>query len=299
MIECTYTDHEIERDHATLASASEHLRRLGRRDLLLTCHRVEAYDTTVNDFPLRDSGLQLEKIVGTDAAFDRLARIAAGTKSQIIGEWPIRNQVHDFVGGLPEGRTKDLGEAALQVADSVRSEENFYSPDHATIALQVLQKEAHARLLVVFGAGMLGQNLVRTHKQLGFDSALLITRNKKKARRKLRGVEGCHVQNIDRPKMFLPKDSCHVVVASTHLAEPYLSTVRTMVGLLNCGPIVDVCGESIFFDEDGHISLEGPTMRDFIQRFNSQMEAKRKSVEAKIALAKNETVRSLENKWKF
>jgi glutamyl-tRNA reductase len=292
-----YVDHESETNHDVLAHESERLRKEGHPDLLITCHRVEKYGESVEGLPLLDKSLKGVEVSGTRAVFERLANIAAGTKSQIIGEWPIFEQVRTYLAEPDQsGKVSDLGQEALKAAHTARREVNFYSPDHATIALNSIRQDAKAKLLLVFGAGMVGMNLARTHSALGFDEMVLVTRNKKKARKTLKGVSGCKVLSLEEISKVDLHGKCNVVVASTNLSS-HGESISSLVADLNCGSVIDVCGESLFSDADGHITLEGSAMMDLIRQHNLKMEERRHTVESRIRSLAEQAVENLEASW--
>jgi len=297
MVRGMYVDHESEANHHILAHESERLRKEGHRDLLITCHRVEKYGESIDVLPLQDKNLRGTEVSGTRAVFERLANIAAGTKSQIIGEWPIFEQVRGyFAEPAQSGRVSDLGQEALKAAQTARSGVDFYSPDHATIALNSIRQDAKAKLLLVFGAGMVGINLARTHSALGFEEMVLVTRNKKKARRSLKDLSGCKVLSLEEVHQLGLRRKCNVVVASTNLSS-YSESISSLVSELNCESVIDVCGESLFSDADGHITLEGPAMMDLIRQYNLKMEEKKHTVESRIRTLGAQTGENLEAKW--
>lgn len=300
MIECVYVDHESETNHEALAHESERLRAEGVQDLLVTCHRVEKYGESLEDLPLENTTFRPEHIKSTAEVFERLSNIAAGTKSQIVGEWAIFDQVQGYVNhGAQVGKVRDLGEQALELASTLRKDEMFYSPDHATIALREVTKETNAKLLLVFGAGMIGMNLAKTYKDLGFENIILVTRNRKKARKGLRHDANCKVATLEDMVANPPREKCNVVIASTNMSGHRVETIVDFVRSLECPRVVDVCGESLFSESEGHIALEGRAMQDLINEHNKRMEDKRRSIQDKIKELTPDISKKLESKWTY
>lgn len=304
MLECQYLDFRTIEDPNHLAQISEKLPSARSNHVLKTCHRVEYYGDEDGERPdiFEDTDLGIRTIKSLPQIVERLTNVAAGTESEISAEWAIEEQVARFVQSLPPGdHAKDLGEIAIALARSLRVEFGFYGPDHAELALKEVQRSTKSQTLLVFGAGMIGEKLARNYKRLGYENMALVTRNHKKAKKRMRGVvDPSQIVTLEALRSsFIDPRECDVLIASTDMhSGEYGQNIRDYVLGNSASVVVDVSAQPIMAESDGAITLNAKLMAEFIARHNASLEPKRVSIKNRIGTVVDELAEDLMRRWK-
>jgi glutamyl-tRNA reductase len=163
--------------------------------LLSTCHRVELYG--FGDAPQLDRELLLT--VG-EAAVARLARVAAGLESAVIGEDEVLHQVREALrlarSARPlDGRLQRLFETAIAAGRRARAGRTASSGGLAQRAVAWLQQRSAlaGRPVVVAGAGRMGSALAHAAANAGAELTIA-SRDAGKAQRLARVYGGRGVE---------------------------------------------------------------------------------------------------------
>lgn len=123
--------------------------------VLRTCHRFERYWAEEDDFSLESRSPHGPVVIGHAAVSARLAQIAAGTVSLIVGESFVYQQVYAAFHGLPLNHL--LSGAA---AEARRRFDLHAALDYSQLARMLLDDCSPAdTTAVVVGGGMLAQAL--------------------------------------------------------------------------------------------------------------------------------------------
>ncbi|MBY2912374.1 hypothetical protein [Rhizobium leguminosarum] len=224
---------------------------LAKRGILLitTCLRVEVYgeESALGNIDLLFSGFPRALVKGARAVAKRLAEISSGAKSQILGEPYVNDQVSNAVALLdPALPISRIARLALGVGRASRERLHFIAPFnydrivYDLIAEQFKGIEEPGRLYMI-GAGMLGRDLISTRGADRFRSTVVVTRNPKKLRRRLRGSSDREIA-IMRPEEIggvRELRSC-AVIATADLSEDYKAALKGALLRLEPRIIVDL-----------------------------------------------------------
>ncbi|WP_404868460.1 hypothetical protein ACI1MP_10350 [Kitasatospora griseola] len=236
--------------------------------LLRTCHRVEWYEAepaTVATAPLP---IRLtRRITGHEAAVARLARIAAGTMSLILGEQFVFQQVHAAFDRLPADHPlRPVGAEALLLASQARRRFDLRARlDYRDLVRTLLgASAARPSNLVVVGGGMLAQAVAH---ELGDDRRVFVlTRSPKKLRRRLRaGAAGTTVLRITELRDIGGFD---LVLATTGLTPQYRDHIARLVDATERGLVVDLCAIPVLRGRPNYQHLHHPAVTALIEDGN-------------------------------
>lgn len=144
----------------------------GRGLVLDTCQRLEWFGWTLPPLPVQ----RWTKTSSGAGAFERLARIAAGLESRVLGELEILGQVREAyrqfreMGGADEAALDRVFQDALALARKARRQSRIDRSmiSLATIAARELLARAPAGApLAVLGSGSLATSVARRLAKLG------------------------------------------------------------------------------------------------------------------------------------
>ncbi|MFE2725646.1 hypothetical protein [Kitasatospora sp. NPDC059327] len=244
--------------------------------LLRTCHRVEWYQagstTAAAPVPVR----LCRTIIGHEAAASRLARIAAGTMSLILGEQFVFRQVHAVFERLPARHPlRPAGAEALLLASQARRRFGLRARlDYRDLASTLLETgAAKPRNLVVVGGGMLAQAVAQ---DLGDERAVyLLTRDPKKLRRAMRSAtSGIAVLRAAELPERVCDDGFDLMLATSGLTPEYRDRIARLANAPSCRTIVDLSATPVLPERPNYRHLHHRSVTDLIE------EANRPAVEA-------------------
>ncbi|MGF0320563.1 hypothetical protein [Nocardia fluminea] len=207
--------------------------------ILHTCQRVEAY-TLDRPAVLPDpSG----EVIGRNSVARRLTEIAAGVRSQVLGERFVLQQVA-LAGATAEETpfTRVVGDAVM-VATELRRRHNLDAAlDYPEAALGILTDRQPARpdSLVVIGGGMLARAIAAHGREL-YRNVMVVTRSPKRARRRL--GEMAASTSVCTPAgayALLGSTRWDAVIATTNLDETYRLKIGALVDDRSCVGAVDL-----------------------------------------------------------
>ncbi|MCH4549283.1 hypothetical protein MK632_26565 [Rhizobium changzhiense] len=224
---------------------------LAKRGILLitTCLRVEVYgeESSLGNIDLLFSGFPRALVKGARAVAKRLAEISSGAKSQILGEPYVSDQVSNAVALLdPALPISRIARLALGVGRASRERLHFIAPfNYDRIVYDLIAEQfkgiGEPGRLYMIGAGMLGRDLISTTVADRFRSTVVVTRNPKKLRRRLRGSSNKGIA-IMRPEEIggVPEPQSCVVIATADLSDEYKAVLRGALLRLEPRTIVDL-----------------------------------------------------------
>ncbi|AGS25301.1 hypothetical protein [Rhizobium etli] len=254
--------------------------------LLTTCVRVEAYGEkpalrSINSTLF--SGFSYERIEGAAAIVKRLAEIASGAHSQILGESYISHQLVktlEFIDpNLPIFKIARLG---IDIGRAARERHRFFASFNYDQILQDIvadrfpDGERPDRLYVI-GSGMLGLGLIGSGVGERFQSTVVVTRNPKNLRKRLRPRTDVEVA-LMRPQDIGdgPEPQSIVVIATADVDGEYESTLQSAI--LRLAPRVIVDLSSIPFLRDArklnYVNMYKDEFLRFIEMNNEQLTPK-------------------------
>lgn len=145
---------------AAARASAEH----GHEDsaLVLSCQRMEAYG-------FGDCGCDAPERLHGREALERLAQVAAGLDSVVLGEDQIMGQVRSALNSAPPG-VRRTGDIAISAARKLRQETSFDSHAGHLLdrALRLSTIEPKGSLLVL-GVGAMGKLVAERATELGFE----------------------------------------------------------------------------------------------------------------------------------
>lgn len=218
--------------------------------LVTTCLRVEAYG---DECALKNidsaifSGFSCERIEGAAAIAQRLAEIASGAHSQILGESYIGDQLAKATECLdPNLPIFQIARLAIDMGRAARERQRFiasfnYDQIVRDIIADRFQNGELPDCLYMIGAGMLGRELVRSGVGERFRSTVIVTRNPKNLRRRLRAMTDKEFA-LMRPAEVgrVPEPRSIVVIATSDVNEEYLTILENALLRLEPRTIVDL-----------------------------------------------------------
>lgn len=299
MVECHYIDYKTARDSSLLARTAEQLPK--QPNILSTCHRVELYGGSEVVKPEFLKGKDVTVVTQLPRVIERLTSIAAGIESEIMGEWAIEQQVGRFVDGLDASdKTKDLAEVCLQLASDLRKEHDFYGPDHADLALKEVRRGTQSKVLLVFGAGMVGKSLAESYEKLGYSDMILITRNRRKAKKRIKALNPSQIVTLESlDSKIAGAGKFDVLVATTDIEDGYGQSIHDYV-VKNCDQgVVDVSALPVIGEDRGAVTLCSAKMAEFIAIHNASFAGKYASIKEKIGFCADRLAQDLTQKWQY
>jgi glutamyl-tRNA reductase len=249
-----YRDHSIA-DHfemAVHAAAVRHrMQSLATQGLLLltTCLRVELYGDRGAVLAQSDDvvGSPKGSLFGTDEIAQRLAEIAAGARSQILGESFIGEQIGQAADLLPAGSPmRRLAALAVQIGKEAQRQCAFFSTaDYDRIVLDLANEaigtDRIGGTLYLIGAGMLGRSILLGELPGRFNSTRIISRDPKGVRKKLRGlaIPPIEISRADNLRPIKEPNSV-VVIATSDVADTYRSTLEALFRAIAPSTIIEL-----------------------------------------------------------
>ncbi|KWV43516.1 hypothetical protein AS026_19605 [Rhizobium altiplani] len=288
-----YIDHQmtaplaVAQHSAKIKPLATHLARSGVFSVT-TCARVEVYG---EEAALRNidrtifSGFSCERIEGVAAIARRLAEIASGAHSQILGESNISDQLAkaiEFVNpNLPVFKIAslaiDMGRAARQRQRFIASF-NYDQIVRDIIAHRFSSGELPDRLYIV-GAGMLGRGLIRSGVGERFRSTIVVTRNPKNLRKRLRSWNDIEVALMRPAEIgYGCEPRSVVVIATADVNDEYEATLQNALLRLQPRAIIDLSSIPVLSDDTigelNYVSMYHEEFLRFIEQNNRQLAPK-------------------------
>ncbi len=287
---CAYIDHEsCTMAELGRAHSSWHATGIDANSALVlsTCQRFEIYDAIPHP-ALPDMPLSSRARIVNDAPLihQRLAEIAAGVRSQILGERFVWHQVKAAAEGLdrpsPEARAVD---EALDLARRLRKFYGLDAPvDYPEVTLRLLDRHAdRAELLVVVGGGFLARAVAEAGQDR-YRRVLMVTRSPKRLRSRLRPAaraEACRIADLELSCRDTP---AHVVLATTNITAEYRLELLSAITDPRCLGTIDLCAHPIRTEpERRYICMYDEVFLDLIAGNNDRVTAAAAAVRSGIA----------------
>ncbi|RUW86373.1 hypothetical protein EN833_33160 [Mesorhizobium sp. M4B.F.Ca.ET.190.01.1.1] len=260
---------------------------LARRGVLLvtTCLRVEIYG---QEHALRNidntifSDFSSERIEGAVAITQRLAEIASGAHSQILGENYISAQLTKAIELLdPNLPIYQIVRLAIDIGRASRERQRFiasFNYDQIVrdiIADRFPNGELPDRLYMI-GAGMLGRELIRSGVGDRFRSTVMVTRNPKNLRKRLRAWTDKDVE-LTRPAEIgnAREPQSIVVIATADVNDEYQAVLQNALLRLQPRTIVDLSSIPVLskatVEKLNYVTMYDEEFLKFIDRNNRHM----------------------------
>jgi len=288
-----YIDHKMNAP-LTIAQVSEKIKPLsadlGRAGILLvaTCARVEVYGEATALKEVNStifSGLSYERVEGAFAITQRLAEIASSVHSQILGESYISQQLAKatkFVS--PTFPICQIARSAINMGRAVRERQRFIASfNYDQIVRDIIADrfptgELPDRLYIV-GAGMLGRGLMRSDVGKRFRSMVVVTRNPKNLRKRLRFLADIEVALLRPTEIGCAHEPRSIVVVATaDVNDEYEATLQEALLRLRPRTIVDLSSIPVFsgpaLKDLDYVTMYGKEFLSFIKQNNSQLAPK-------------------------
>ncbi|WP_085043749.1 hypothetical protein [Ensifer aridi] len=256
--------------------------------LVATCLRVEVY----GDEPaLRNtdgsifSDVPCKRIEGTAAIAQRLAEIASGAHSQILGEPYISDQLAKAIELLdPNLRIFQIARLAVEIGRASRERQRFnasfnYDQIVRDIIADRFQVGQLPDRLYMVGAGMLGRALIRSGVGERFRSTVVITRNPKNLRKRLRPWTDIEV-SLKRPAEIgsAREPRSIVVIATTDVNDEYQAILQNALLRLEPRTVVDLSSIPVLsnaaLEKLNYVTMYDEEFLRFIDRNNEQLASK-------------------------
>ncbi|MBF6229289.1 hypothetical protein IU470_29890 [Nocardia abscessus] len=259
--------------------------------LLSTGQRVEL--VSLEPIPARGRDPRMPEIagrvVGENAVRRRLAEIAAGLSSLIVGEGFVLRQVESASQLLPEGHPcKPVVADSVALARRLRDETGLVAAlDYPAAALTALAERAEpaGRTLLVVGGGMLGQAVAEQAGSAGYTQALIVTRTPSRLRRSLAGTtHPISLSRADGAREMLGTRHWDAVIATTTHDEGYRARIKTLIDAPECVGAVDLSGVPLRAQlTDRYQHMYGPRFTSLVHKQNRYVARRADLVRRRIA----------------
>ncbi|MFK0692109.1 hypothetical protein ACFX5Q_28475 [Mesorhizobium sp. IMUNJ 23033] len=256
--------------------------------LVTTCARVEVYgEETVlrNVDSTIFSGFSYVRIEGAAAIAQRLAEIASSAHSQILGESYISDQLAKAIEFLsPNLPIFQIARLAIETGRAARERQRFiasFNYDQIVrdiIADRFPSGEVPDRLYII-GAGMLGRGLIRSGVGERFRSTVVVTRNPKNLRKRLRPSNDIRVAFKRPAEIGYPHEPRSIVVIATaDVNDEYEATLQDTLLRLEPRTIVDLSSIPVLSGEAvrnlNYVSMYNEEFLRFIEQNNKRLAPK-------------------------
>jgi glutamyl-tRNA reductase len=254
---------------------------------LRTCHRLEWYEgLTPARTEITDFLPEARSVEGHAAVATRLAQIAAGARSLIVGERFVFDQVSAAFTNL--GADHCLLHAAaeaLSVAVEARRAFKLSAVLDYTGLCRLLLEDAAGdvrRSLVVIGGGVLARALAAEFARSR--AVVLVTRNPKKLRRNLAaaGVSAttCRITQADEVLVSQPYD---LIIATSGVDALYREGIDALAAARDCRTTLDLCAIPVLEPGPDYRHLHDPDVITIIEDANREVAARATEARAWIA----------------
>lgn len=250
--------------------------------LVATCLRVEIYGEELAVRNLDSTifrNFSYKQAEGAVAITQRLAEIVSGVHSQILGENFICDQLAKAANILDANLPiSQIVRLAIDVGRASRERQRFiasFNYDQIVrdiIADRFQAGEVRDRLYMI-GAGMLGRELIRSGVGEPFRSTVVVTRNPKNLRRRLRSWTDIEFSLMRPAEMGSAREPRSIVlIATTDVNNEYEAILRNALVHLQPRTIVDLSSIPVL-SSPGVRNIDYVTMYDkeflaFVDRNN-------------------------------
>lgn len=213
--------------------------------VLSTCLRRERYmfARQAELSPGHDSEVLISGLMPT---LTRLARIAAGAESMILGERFVASQVESAFAAAVNDPLRLLARKALDIAALVRRECSFSATrDYDDIAFQLLRCQPHAnpRMLIVVGGGMLAQALCGHREAHRYESVRVVTRSAGAVRARV--PKNVRVSKASSLLQDLDLQSFDCLVATRDVSARYAAVLSRIWSHPLCHRVIDLSSSEV------------------------------------------------------
>ncbi|MER8547988.1 hypothetical protein NKH41_19955 [Mesorhizobium sp. M1169] len=250
-----YSDHRMV-EPVAIAQRSSKVKPLAtdlkRKGVLLvaTCARIEIYGeepALKNVTSAIFSNLAHGRIEGAPAIAQRLAEIASAAHSQILGESYISDQLEKAIEPVdPNFPIFQIARSAIAMGRAARERQRFVATfDYDQIVRDIVadrfaNEELPDRLYII-GAGMLGRGLIRSGVGKQFRSTVVVTRNPKNLRRRLRRSIDMELALMRPAEIGYAREPRSIVVIGTaDVNDEYEATLQDALLRLEPRVILDL-----------------------------------------------------------
>ncbi|MBY3122488.1 Rossmann-fold NAD(P)-binding domain-containing protein [Rhizobium laguerreae] len=288
-----YIDHKMTQPSAMAlhsAKIKPLARELAENGVLLvcTCARIEIYGekfALTNIVETIFSGFCYKHVEGAVAIIKRIAEIAASAHSQILGESNISNQLEDAIQSVNQKLAIFyIARFAIDIGRAARDRMQFtasfnYNEIVREIVADRFPNDENLDSLYIIGSGMLGRELIGSDVRERFKGTVMVTRNPKNLRKRLRLSTDAgltFMRPADIGLTFEPRSI--VVIATSDVDGEYEANIRNAVLRLKPRVIVDLSSVPVLTEagvgELDYVSIYGEEFLRFIVENNKHLAPK-------------------------
>ncbi|RWB69701.1 hypothetical protein [Mesorhizobium sp.] len=253
--------------------------------LIATCLRVEVYGEEPalrNVYSTIFSGFLCERIEGASAIAQRLAEIASGAHSQILGENYIADQLAKAIERLDQHfPIVQIVRLAIDIGRASRERQGFIASfNYDSIVRNIIADRFRCGdlpdRLYMIGAGMLGRELIRSGVGERFRSTIIVTRNPKTLRKRLRAWTDIEVALMRPADIGLAREPRSVVVIATvDVNDEYQAVLQKALLRLEPRGIVDLSSIPVLSNAAigklNYVTMYDEEFLRFIEKNNKQL----------------------------
>jgi glutamyl-tRNA reductase len=261
--------------------------------LLTTCLRVELYGDrgAVQTRSADIIGSPKGSLFGTVEIAQRLAEIAAGARSQILGESYIGEQIGQAAELLePSSPMRRLAAVAVEIGKEAQRKYSFVATaDYDRIVLDLVNEAiglgCTGGTLYLVGAGMLGRSILLGELPRRFRSTRIISRDPKGVRKKLRGLAIPPIE-VGRADNLTParQSGSVVVIATSEVADTYRCTLEAMFRAVEPSTIIELSSLPAFASLQ---QCSGGYINMYSDRFKRILAVSNEGLASRLELVKN------------
>lgn len=301
-----YTDHLMSDPYSMAVQSSlakAKAQELADQGLLLltTCLRVELYGTRrqVEQVTPQLLGEPRAVLPTSIEVGRRLAEIAAGVHSQILGEGHIAHQVGQALQALRPGLPiRRLAELALAVGRAAQQCQSFHAAtDYEQIVCTLVDgymgQDHRGQTLYLVGAGMIGRSLLLSDLPARFSMTRVVSRDPKRLRKKLRGMPLPTLDFIRPEVVALPRERDSVfVIATSEVTDQYAASLERLIDYVEPRAIIELSSlpvlSAAYRERESYTNMYSP-------RFLKCVEANNRALARRIGAVREDIFCRLEN----
>jgi len=246
-----------------------------------TCLRIEFYSKRPFTLlkPPNELAADWYRLEGVKPVLIRLARIASGVDSKILGERFITFQcMRPFLKTIISNMPFDLIDKSFEIAQRVKAKYNFesdFSYDDAAHKILNFDSDTRMKTLVIIGGGLLGQHIACNHGSLQYSNIILITKRVNDCLNDLKSLghsQSILVTNIS--DVILP-ESFDCVIATNSPNASYTKRLLALINKNSKGQIIDLCASPIINDNNNSnlrfITMYDPAFISLVDSANEKL----------------------------
>lgn len=246
-----------------------------------TCHRIEFYSNNILNLapPPKQLAKDWNSIEGLDNVLKRLAIIACGADSKILGETFIGFQtMRPFLKTPLFDLPFDLIDKAFGASQRIKAIHNFetkFSYDAAAHQLLNQDNPERPNDLVIVGGGLLGQHIAKHIHARRYSKVTIITKHVKLCQEDILFCTNNTIIEVNDIQHYTPPLSFDIIMATNINDTDYKHCLIRLIENRKSGTTIDFCAVPLFKSSSEtsfkYITMYDKEFNDVVQSSNSSL----------------------------